>query len=159
MNPACARSIGATQIGGAWPQVSTRRTSRPLEFRPLANASTRVAALLSGQVDFVLDPPVQDLARLRQTPGIKVWDGDEMRVTYVAMNQADELPHSDAKGRNPFKDPAARREILDRIVATLHEELYLIPLHRQKNPWAGRSSLSLVHMPNNWLVPIWVRMD
>ena len=29
-----------------------------IEYRPISNAATRVAALLSGEVDFVLDPPL-----------------------------------------------------------------------------------------------------
>ncbi|MBT4740127.1 MAG: ABC transporter substrate-binding protein, partial [Rhodospirillaceae bacterium] len=36
-------------------------------FTPVSNAATRVAALLSGELDFVLDTPVQDLARVRRT--------------------------------------------------------------------------------------------
>lgn len=35
-----------------------------IEYRPIANAATRVAALLSDEVDFILDPPLQDLNRI-----------------------------------------------------------------------------------------------
>ena len=35
-----------------------------LEYRPIGNAATRVAALLSNEVDFVLDPPLQNLKRI-----------------------------------------------------------------------------------------------
>ena len=48
----------------------------------LSSAATRVAALLSGEVDFVQDVPVQDIARLEQTDGIRVTSsGDEITVT------------------------------------------------------------------------------
>ena len=304
-----------------------------IEYRPIANPGTRMAALLSGQLDFVLDPPVQDLPRLRETRGMRVWEGDEMRVTMVLLDQArDELLYSDVKGRNPFKDkrvrlalyhaidveairsqvmrglavptaialpspqklgipdgvelrhafdPArarrllaeagypqgfgftlhcptdrwindeklcvalagmwarigvtvkvdampkaiyfpkvlkrdtsaallawggnseqaifilkpvmrspndagaggfnwgnARNEDLDRLIdrievetdagvrrelvaraaRVMHDEVHVIPIHRQKIPWAGRDNVSVVHMPNNWLVPIWVKV-
>lgn len=80
-----------------------------VEFRPLASPVNRLAALVSGQVDFVLDPPVQDVARLERTPGIKVWSGEEMRVTNIVLDQArDELLYSDVKGTNPFKDRRVR---------------------------------------------------
>jgi peptide/nickel transport system substrate-binding protein len=39
-------------------------------YRPIASDATRIAALLSGEVDFVLDPPLQDLNRLRQAGNI-----------------------------------------------------------------------------------------
>jgi peptide/nickel transport system substrate-binding protein len=40
-----------------------------IEYRPITNAATRVAALLSGEVDFVLDPPLQDLKRIEAKIG------------------------------------------------------------------------------------------
>ena len=38
----------------------------------VSSAATRVAALLSGEMDFVIDPAVQDLDRLRNSPGVTV---------------------------------------------------------------------------------------
>lgn len=304
-----------------------------MEFRPIAQPATRLAALISGQVDFVLDPPVQDLPRLRQMPGVRVWEGDEMRVTFIMLDmERDELLYSSVRGRNPFKDrrvrlalyqaidvealrtqvmrglavptaialpapamlgledglskrhpfdlvrarqllaeagyprgfgfrllctsdrlindeklclaiaamwarigvevkvealpkaqampkartrdfsalfsswgsvseqaiftlrpilrspddrgagvsnlgwrnpeldrlidlleveldAARRHELLLQAVRIMHDEVYLIPIHRQKIPWVSRSNVSVVHTPHNWLVPIWVRID
>ena len=42
---------------------------------PIANDATRTAALISGELDFILDPPPRDVARLRSTAGVKVIDG------------------------------------------------------------------------------------
>jgi peptide/nickel transport system substrate-binding protein len=39
-------------------------------YTPIKEAATRVAALLSGEVDFVQDVPVQDIERLSNTPGV-----------------------------------------------------------------------------------------
>jgi peptide/nickel transport system substrate-binding protein len=78
-------------------------------YRPIQSAATRVAALMSGEIDLVLDPPVQDVPRLEQAPSMKVWKGREKRIIYVGMDQArDELLYSDVKGRNPFKDRRVR---------------------------------------------------
>ncbi|HEV7912297.1 MAG TPA: ABC transporter substrate-binding protein, partial [Albitalea sp.] len=61
-------------------------------YTPIASAPTRVAALISGEVDFILDPPPPDLERLRKTPGVRVIDGPENRVIFIGMDQArDEL--------------------------------------------------------------------
>ena len=49
----------------------------PLEFsrvecQPIQKPATRVAALLSGEVDFIQDVPVQDLARVQSDGDLEV---------------------------------------------------------------------------------------
>ena len=94
-------------------------------FTPVRSAATRVAALLSGEVDFLLDPPVQDLERLSAAKGIVVRSGPENRTIFFGMNQgASELRSSDVKGKNPFADKRVReamniainREAVKRVV-------------------------------------------
>ena len=78
-------------------------------YRPIKDPGTRVAALLSGDVDFILDPPVQTIEKLKQEKNLKVWEGRENRVIFIGMDQArDELLYSDVKGKNPFKDRRVR---------------------------------------------------
>jgi len=86
-------------------------------FIPIANDATRTAALISGEVDFVLDPPPRDVERLRSTPGIKVVDGAENRLVFIGMDQArDKLLHGTVPGdRNPFKDLRVRRALYQAI--------------------------------------------
>jgi peptide/nickel transport system substrate-binding protein len=80
-----------------------------VEYRQVANAPTRMAALKSGELDFILDPPVQDVAKLKEDPALKVWEGQETRIIYLQLDQArDELLYSSVKGRNPFKDRRVR---------------------------------------------------
>ena len=80
-----------------------------IEYRPVQNASTRMAALRSGQFDFVLDPPLQDIPSLRADKDIRVWEGPEIRFIYLGFDQArDELLYADVKGKNPFKDRRVR---------------------------------------------------
>jgi len=87
-----------------------------IEFRPLASPATRLSALVSGQVDFLLDVPVQDVARLEETPGIRVWRSEEMRVTNLVMDQArPELLYSTVKGSNPFRDRRVRLALYQAI--------------------------------------------
>jgi len=78
--------------------------------------ATRTAALLSGQIDFVLDPPPQDLARLEASKETKVVRGQENRIVFFGFDQSrDELLYSNVKGKNPFKDARVRRAVYQAI--------------------------------------------
>ena len=85
-------------------------------YTPIKQEATRAAALLSGEVDMVLDPNLQDLGRMRTTPGLKVLDGAENRTIFFGMDQfRDELPGSNVKGKNPLKDVRVRKALYQAI--------------------------------------------
>jgi peptide/nickel transport system substrate-binding protein len=85
-------------------------------YAPIKQEATRAAALLSGEVDFVLDPSPQDLGRLRQSGNLKVVDGIENRTIFFGMDQfRDELPGSSVKGKNPLKDQRVRKALYQAI--------------------------------------------
>jgi peptide/nickel transport system substrate-binding protein len=87
-----------------------------VDYLPIASASTRTAALKSGELDFVLDPSVQDIPRLKEDPALKVWEGQETRIIFLQFDQArDELLYSSVKGRNPFKDRRVRMALYQAI--------------------------------------------
>jgi peptide/nickel transport system substrate-binding protein len=101
---------GATVPGTAAGNVTE------LVFRPIASDPTRIAALLSGEVEFVLDPPLQDLTRLRQAGTIRVVEGPEIRTIFLAMDTfRDELLYSDVRGRNPLRDLRVRQALYHAI--------------------------------------------
>jgi peptide/nickel transport system substrate-binding protein len=81
-------------------------------YTPIKSNSTRVAALISGELDFMLDPPPTDTPRLRNTPNVKIIDGPENRIIFIGMDQGrDELLYSSVKGKNPFKDQRVRQAL------------------------------------------------
>ena len=85
-------------------------------FTPIGNDATRSAALISGELDFILDPPPRDVARLRSTAGVKIIDGPENRIVFIGMDQfRDELSNSNVKGKNPFKDVRVRRALYQAV--------------------------------------------
>jgi peptide/nickel transport system substrate-binding protein len=78
-------------------------------FTPIGSSSTRVAALLSGEVDVIEPVPVQDIARVDASPNAAVLKGPELRTLFIGMDQfRDELLYSNVKGKNPFKDIRVR---------------------------------------------------
>jgi peptide/nickel transport system substrate-binding protein len=94
-------------------------------YTPIANDATRLAALISGEIDFVLDPAPRDIARLRSVPGVKVVTGPENRIIFIGMDQQrDELLYGSVKDRNPFKDVRVRRALYHAVdIETLRTKL------------------------------------
>lgn len=82
-----------------------------IEFTPITSASTRVAALLSGEIDFTNVAPLQDLPRLSASPDVKVLQTNELRTVIFAFNLKDALIESDVKDRNPLKDKRVREAL------------------------------------------------
>ncbi len=79
-------------------------------YTPIKSDPTRVAALLSGDVDMLTDLPTQDVARLRADAKLKILDGPEVRTIYFAPDVGSaELKHSNVKGKNPFADKRVRQ--------------------------------------------------
>src|SRR3984893_11371571 len=85
-------------------------------FTPIQSDATRVAALLSGEVDMVYPIPQQDVARVNATGKHSVLTGFELRTMFLNMDQKrDELLESNVKGKNPFKDKRVRQAIYQAI--------------------------------------------
>lgn len=103
-----------------WGTVQSNATE--IIYTPIKSEATRVAALLSGEIDFILDPSPQDLPRLRASASLKVIDGVENRTIFFGMDQfRDELPGSNVKGKNPLKDVRVRKALYQAIDSdTLH---------------------------------------
>jgi peptide/nickel transport system substrate-binding protein len=77
---------------------------------------TRVAALLSGELDMIYTVPPQDTERIARAAGIKVWRTPELRTIFLGMDQSrDELLESNIKGKNPFKDKRVRQAFYQAI--------------------------------------------
>ena len=85
--------------------------------RTIAKDPTRLAALLSGEVDAIDAVPIQDLERLRKEGKFSLFRGAAAIVHYVALDSArDESPFVTAKdgkplGRNPLKDRRVRKAL------------------------------------------------
>lgn len=100
-------------------------------YLPIGAAPTRVAALLSGDIDLITDLPLQDIDRLSATPGFEVDMVPQLSLVQLELDGTrDEALETFDKagnplGSNPFKDPRVRlamahaidaEQIVDRVM-------------------------------------------
>ena len=87
-----------------------------VEFTPIASDATRVAALLSGEIDLIDPLPVQDIRRVESAANTKALTGPELRTIFLGFDQKrPELLYSDVKGKNPFQDQRVRQAFYQAI--------------------------------------------
>ncbi len=85
-------------------------------FTPIGSDATRVAALLSGEIDVMEPVPLQDVDRVNASANARVMVGPELRTIFLGMDQKrDELLFSNIKGKNPFKDKRVRQAFYQAI--------------------------------------------
>jgi peptide/nickel transport system substrate-binding protein len=85
-------------------------------FTTIKQDATRVAALLSGEVDMIEPVPVQDMQRVADSANANMLAGPELRTIHLFMDQKrDELKYSSVKGKNPFKDIRVRTAFYEAI--------------------------------------------
>jgi peptide/nickel transport system substrate-binding protein len=96
------------------------------ELTPIGNAATGLAALLSGEIDFIEPVPLQDVTQVEGREGFKVLEGEETRVIMFGFGHEHEtlLYSNDVTDVNPFQDPRVRMaaahainiDAIDRVV-------------------------------------------
>jgi peptide/nickel transport system substrate-binding protein len=85
-------------------------------YEVIQSDATRLAALVSGQIDFVIDPPFQDVPRLQKEGRFKLAQITDIGTQYLGFDQSrNELQFTSVKGRNPFKDLRVRRAVYQAI--------------------------------------------
>ena len=85
-------------------------------FQRVANPATRVAALLSGELDMLYAVPSQDVDRIANTKGFKIVQAPELRTIYLGLDEfRPELLESNIKGKNPYKDKRVRQAMYQAI--------------------------------------------
>ncbi len=103
-----------------WNEANREGNVEISTYTPIKSAATRTAALLSGQVDFVLDPAPQDLQHLKKDPHIKIMEIPELRTVMIQLDQLrDKTPYVKVDGKavdkNPFKDQRVRQALYQAI--------------------------------------------
>lgn len=91
-------------------------------FTPIGNPATGLAALLSGEIDFISPIPLQDVEQVESRDGFKVLSGLETRVIMLGFGHDHEtLKYSEeTTDANPFLDARVRLAVAQAIdVATI----------------------------------------
>jgi peptide/nickel transport system substrate-binding protein len=147
-----------------------------VSFITIRSDATRLAALQSGEVDMVLDPPFQDIHRLQTDTRLRLVKSADMGQQYLTFDQSrDELPGSDVKGRNPFKDLRVRQAvyhainlplIIDKVLrghatpagALLPTSVNGVPAELDQrlpyDPIKSKALLAAAGYPNGFVVPM-----
>jgi peptide/nickel transport system substrate-binding protein len=100
--------------GNYWGKIDGNVTE--VIYTPIGNDATRVAALISGEIDVMEPVPVQDIARVNASANARAMQGPELRTIFLGMDQKrDELLYSSVKGKNPFKDKRVRQAFYQAI--------------------------------------------
>jgi peptide/nickel transport system substrate-binding protein len=91
-----------------------------LIFRIIPDAVVLLSELKAGGVDFIENPPLTEVARLKQTAGLKVLVADNTSYTYVGWRQ-DVAPFNDVRVRRALNHavdvPSIVREVLQGYAA------------------------------------------
>src|SRR6056297_1061842 len=101
-----------------------------IEFSPVTSAATRVAALLSGEINFTNDAPVQDLPRLEAAPNVDVLEGVDLRTVMIAFPFRETLTTGEP---NPFTDV----DVLEALYSAIDLDLIHQRVMRGKSRIAG----------------------
>ena len=97
---------------------------------PITSAATRVAALISGEIDFTNQAPLQDIPRLEASPDIKVLSNSELRTIFFVMNQTPKAFESDVTDKNPLQDIKVRQALYHAIDADAIQKVVMAGLSR-----------------------------
>ena len=85
---------------------------KKVTFRPISNAATRTAALLTGEVDIIEDVPVRDVDKLKNTEGLSVVDRPSERLIYLHVDShRPQGPGIIGLDRNPLADIRVRKAL------------------------------------------------
>ena len=94
---------------GWWGDVEHNITRA--ELTPIQNPATALAALLSGDVDFINPVPIQDVARLQENSDVSVIQGIEARVIMLGFDQQAGAAESGQGASDVFLDTRVREAV------------------------------------------------
>ena len=98
-----------------WWDIKNRGNVTEISYLPIKSDPTRVAALLSGDVDLLTDLPTQDVAKLRTDTRLKVIDGAENRTIFIAMDLGQRRAQGrQHQGQQPVQGQAGPRSAVHR---------------------------------------------
>jgi len=87
-----------------------------ITFRPIPDANTRMAELESNGIDYLMQIPSEEVARLQQEAKYNLQEVEAINISYMAYN-TQKAPLTDAKLRQAISYAIDKKEINDTIYA------------------------------------------
>lgn len=82
-----------------------------VRFRPITNAATRTAALLSGEIDLAMDIPVRDVKRVEDNKNLDLEKRSSLRAMYMHIDGHRSPTPAINLPKNPMTDMRVRQAI------------------------------------------------
>ena len=101
---------------GNWWGTGTHNLDRVV-FTPIKQDGTRVAALLSGELDMMFPVSLQDINRIDQNDGTQVLIQPELRTIFLGFDQFRQKGLGTDTDTNPFLDAKVRKAVYQAIDA------------------------------------------
>lgn len=98
--------------GSYWGEAPAVKT---LILRTIPDDSARLAALTAGEIDLMRELPMQNVANVESTPGIKVFQNDGVRILMFPFNPTIE-PYGDIRVRKAISLAIDTKSIIDSIL-------------------------------------------
>jgi len=83
-----------------------------IEFVPITSDATRIAALVTGEINFSNAIPLQSAAQLASQPGVKILLATELRTIFFTFNLAEKTQDG---APNPLRDKRVRQAMYQAI--------------------------------------------
>ena len=103
------------RFAGYWDANSPGNVSEAI-LTPISNSATRVAALLSGDIDFIAPVPPTDLDRVREDDGTDLVALPGTRIITFQLNQERNPALKDARVRQAIVHAVNNRAIVEKIM-------------------------------------------
>jgi peptide/nickel transport system substrate-binding protein len=113
-------------------------------FRPITDPNTRALAIENGEVDFTIDPPLNEINRMRNLKGITIKPYETPRV-YIAKMNVKHQPLNDIKVRQALSHAIDNNAIVDHVLYGIGSPA--VGSYSSNIAWANRSLAPYAYDP------------
>jgi len=136
-----------------------------VEFQFVSSAASRVATLLGGRADIIVDPPIAAKAQIENNPKTAFASATGTRVLFVGLDSAQDSPLKDVRVRQALNYAVDKKTIISRLIGTSGEETVAMLTSRDLgfnpdvtaypyDPQKARQLLAAAGYPNGFSIKI-----
>ena len=102
-------ALNVLVVNPGWWDTPRHNLTR-IEHSPISSNATRVAALLSGEIDLIEPAPLQDAERIEAAEGVHMLQDPGLRSIMMGINMGESLVDGNVEG-NPLRDIRVRQAL------------------------------------------------